>query len=446
MNRRRVSSQLLRAALVVVSICAISCGETADPDSDIPELAPLPLPPKPIAGCESEKYEYCDIRRSRCQKQVYSLVACLRGHSSDTPPAIRVISEDEYRAERELDWADYEVPSPNHFENALGLLGLVQKDALSQGSSIDDDVKLVAGYYSRLTTSVTVIDHGREFDGFNAVPLLAHEFVHAQQDQTLNLQSLDDAFGSTGDNRLALRSLVEGEAALYEALVTAALGGLEVADLDLKRAFSQHAELLTDWLLVQPSPYAVRWAGFPYGVGARYAYLAWSDFNPERLQAQFADPPQSTQRLLASQDALAPEVGVTIGTLAPVLPEPSMFETDTVLGALGILMFLGHAPSEDALSSLKPEVRARMFKLALAWRDDHLWVYSSAGASGVIWTITFSSKQFAADFASAAQAPSLGLDALRVSVSETRVTLVAATNLSLTEQLVTAADQLTQAE
>jgi hypothetical protein len=418
-----------RTALRVVGIGISLSGCGADDDIRASPWGDMPLSPAPIAGCEDEAYEYCDIRKAKCQRQVYSLVACLRALSDGEAPPVRVISEDEYRAEQAANWEETEVSTFNHFENALALLGLVDAGAYSEETQIDHNATNVDAYYSNETMAVTVIDHGTPFDDFDAVPLLAHEFVHAQQDQELNLKAFREAYASTGDQSLAVLSLIEGEATLYATLVAAALGGVHLRRIDLGATFDARAERRMEWLFEQPSPYSVRRSAFPYGAGALYAYLGWREFNPEGLRAQFADPPLSSQRLMASRDALAEEVGKPVQTAAPTSEAIGPFVTDDVLGALGVRLFLRGEASEDS------------DELALAWRGDHVWGYATETGNGVIWTVAFASAAAASNFAELAARMLAERDVFASQrVDGQTATVMVATDAVLLGELVSATD------
>jgi hypothetical protein len=417
--------RLLSTLVANAALCLPGCG--ADTDRHAPLLADESNPPAPIQGCEDEAYEICDIRATNCQRQIYSLVACLRGVTDDEPPPIRVLSEDEFREEQALAWVEREEPSPDHYENALVLLGLVVPGAFSQETEIEQRTEDVAAYYSTQTETVTVIDHGLAFDDVDVVPVLAHEFVHAQQDRELNLEALWEAHVTTGDQALGLRSLVEGEAMVYHTLVAASLAGANLQRLDLHSLFEAQAERSMTWLMEQPSPYAVRLSVFPYGTGALYAYLGWREYDPEGLRAEFADPPLSSQRLMASHDAVAPEVGTPLEVAAPTSDAIGSFVTSDVLGALGVRLFL------------RAEESAAADAVAAAWRGDSLWGYATDGSNGVVWSVAFADSEAAVAFAQFAEHTLGERDVVfRHRVDDTLVTLTVATEDALLDELVAA--------
>jgi hypothetical protein len=248
---------------------------------------------------------------------------------------------------------------------------------------------------------------------------LAHEFVHALQDQAYDLNAFKDAHKATDDAYLAADSVVEGEARFYETKLRVAFDGLaqdavhlpEYFQTNADYAFSQHA---TD------SSYLTTSLIFPYDYGGRYIYWQLEAGGRSNIDGLFTSPPPATLPYNLSQTGI---IDTVLSPVADPTPTPdagfSLFEDDS-LGAWltyeTVRTAGGNSTNADAIN------------YAGDWRGDHLWIYSDGTANNVafIWKVRWATASAATSFISrfsslhtSVQTIASGSDALIVGTSGT---------------------------
>jgi hypothetical protein len=386
----------LGLAALLLAAAPAGCGD--DDDGAAGPSAPY-VTPAPLPGCESFSYAVCDILDAACQAQWDALVGCLRGAPAGPGVPVRVIGEAEFAGELRRGGGDAP-PNLAHWESALVQLGLVVPGAYTEGGADGDLVSNVGAYYSSEEKSITVIDHGKPADGIGVNAIFAHELVHAAQDRELGLKAYREAYVTSFDSALASDALVEGEAEIYHALVTAALNGIESASFDLATVFDARADRRLDWALEQESAYLAADLSFPYGPGGRYVQQAFSSGGPEAVRALFASPPGTTRRVLL-RDLGGPDVApVDFGPAPQVAGYELMFEDS--LGALGVMLFGKRVGRRIAAALVEP------------FRGDHLYVYGSPAGTALVWRLALSTPA-SADLFLAMTRPAVSELARRVS-------------------------------
>ena len=91
----------------------------------------------------------------------------------------------------------------------MALLGLLSNASDVRTESIDESVRNTGAFYDSERRLITLIDSGAALDSPGIQYTLAHELVHALQDQTSGLYQLGERTGAT-DTVLAHGCLVEG--------------------------------------------------------------------------------------------------------------------------------------------------------------------------------------------------------------------------------------------
>ncbi len=381
MSSRHLSALCLRGAALAAAL-ALGCGSTEDSGVDgEPPIYPVP-------GCEELNHATCDVRVASCQERLFALAQCLRGGERDAElPVVRVVAPSEYGDRLRASFAENPPPTPNHWENALVLLGLAAPGAYSATVMVDDAVTNTGGVYWRATKDIWVIDHGEATDEDRASVVLVHEFVHALQDREVNLTAFWEEHATSTDAVLAVRAVIEGEAELHETRYAASQLGLDPRGVDFRAHFEGARRLAADYLRQQASPYPAGNGSFPYRYGGRYMNFAWEKGGHDEVLARFASPPRNSHALMASVlEPLAEEV--TPVDLPAVLPPAEWLpESEVALGAWGVWLALRHAPIELADAA------------AQGWRGDSLAVYSRATTQTLlVWQLDFATEQSAASF------------------------------------------------
>ncbi len=370
------------------------------------------------SGCgRREELETCDINQRSCQEDVYYAVVRARGDGYDPfdgVPPIRTISKDAY--EKELfpdgipqpppDDDDAGVPEPppetkvNPWDVSLQWLGLLQKRVSSGQAQAQDFLVTVAAFYTWDTQTVTIVTNP-DIPVRNPradTTLLAHELVHALQDNESDL-SLSDG---TLDGNFASNAFIEGEARMYEYLIGREIDDESPRAADWGRFFRWDVGIQRTEIAKGSSRlYSTWW--FLYSLGTNALMERWLDGGNASVRhfARYAP-----RRAI---DYLAAFEGVAVTPVAPlacrVQPPADSFQYTHYnrLGALNFYAFL--------LASLDPAVardgdrwlaanRAdddlpdeELWNAALDWRDDQLFVFFEPEEQTVAmtWRLRFSS-------------------------------------------------------
>ena len=214
--------------------------------------------------------------------------------------------------------------------------------------------------------------------------ILAHELRHALQDQYMDLhRSLPDTVGDFDDRRMALMSLVEGDATLVmEKFLTrrlgidsGTLGNMDLGSMALPAGMGlpDTAPVLRDQLLV------------PYLSGRQFVYALWQKGGWAGVRAAWDRPPFSTEQVLHPEKYLAGEpASMPALTLAP---KGGTVVSDGVLGELFIRTLLGEGGEAGAAG----------------WAGDHFKMWDLSGRSLLVWRSVWDSDAERAEFLAAAR-------------------------------------------
>jgi hypothetical protein len=238
-----------------------------------------------------------------------------------------------------------------------------------------------------------VIDRGDPVADLDADATLAHEFVHALQDRRHDLGSFGgDAEGSS-DRALALTSVVEGEAMLYQLLLMLAYSGIDLKRANYAGLFQSLVAQGEQLASSAGSPMVTAAGIFPYTYGARYMGEHWLRGSSAALDRLYEQPPESSLQVMWEGSSSLPAIAAF-----DVLPAPLdgyRFVADDVVGAWVLFSrMLDLAGGLYSASTLRA--------LASQWRGDRFWVYQSeAGAAetAVVWWIDWSDAGSATHFA-----------------------------------------------
>jgi hypothetical protein len=393
----------MRRLLGLLALVIAACGSSDEPDSS--PLPPVLEPAVPLPECPEHDYEVCDVRNADCQQRLASLAACIRGSEPVADLPIDVLSEAEYAEKIRQDLADTPEPAVDHFERALSMLQLAPETGTTRAEDIANRVENVLGVYYSDEKRIIIIDHGKPADTAYIDATLVHEFVHALQDVDYDLSNWQQEAALTFDVRLALRSVVEGEASFLDARAAVPLLGIDIAEVDFDSAMREYLSAVEDEIAESKSRYRDSYATFPYGFGAIRAYRAWLEGGLRGLEAAWASPPRTTQQILSEQLGLntPQESGVEISE--PVVEGLALTTRDT-LGAWGLSLFLA------ARNEREPQERA------LSWRGDQLSVFTDTVVEGepspnaprtyLLWQLELDSESMAQALAQAASSSCRG--------------------------------------
>jgi hypothetical protein len=356
---------------------------------------------RPVEGCEQFSYQSCNILSADCESELFRLVGCLRGEdvaAAGSPP-VSLLSEAEATAlVLEQGDAPTDAAPDQDFSAAvrgLELLGLVDPGLISnQSDVVDVTISSVAAFYQPSTRAVVIIDRGERLDDLDANGTLAHEFVHAWQDRRHDLASFDGDPDADSDRLLALDSVVEGEAMLYQLLLILAYQGVNLKQANYAGMFQSLVDQGEQLASTQGSPMVTASGIFPYTYGARYMGEHWLAGSHEQLDQIFEQPPASTLEVMWQGSAAnVPEIEPL--ELMPAPLAGYRFVADDVAGAWVMFSRLLD------LSGAREDMDA-VRELSLHWRGDRFWIYQSedaALATAVVWWSDWSDAASATQFA-----------------------------------------------
>lgn len=175
-------------------------------------------------------------------------------------------------------------------ESLLTLLGLIEPDLDLAKFMIDLYTEQVNGFYEPEEKAFYVLEDGEQTAMDQLV--IAHEYVHALQDQHFGLERIGDE-SMNADQRRAFRALAEGDATLSMYLYAdehvplidllqfySRAGGFEQEVLDASPSFIQGMEL------------------FPYQDGLNFVIALYDSGGWEAVNEAYENPPQSTEQVL----------------------------------------------------------------------------------------------------------------------------------------------------
>ncbi len=326
----------------VILMCAMGCGD--DAPRAVPDEFGCPMP------------RVCDILETRCQEDVFEIVTCNRDAGDLTMPPVRVIDAETYQQEALDDSAEIDEELWTRQNRAYSLFGLEPADA-QLGDEIGDYTATVGAFYSPDEDWITIIHDGDALASEGAVSLLAHEFVHAQQDQEIDLATYGAATNRGQDGGLAARALIEGEAVLYDTMVSVRLEGHTARELDWESWYWDWQAAAREALVEEDFVPAMAWRYFPYAFGVEHMYVAWANGGPSGVAAYRLPPMVSARQVMAGYEADEPNNGAWVEDLGdvatPVLgPEYELVLTAT-LGAFIYQAFAARLGCDAPVTSLR---------------------------------------------------------------------------------------------
>lgn len=321
-------------ALLLLAACSPSPPAAAPVLIDDPPPQPVAEPPaRPITEAAPDP-------GAAARKKVHEMlerVARARGLPVRREVASKVLNRAEVLA-RIRAHVEREVPR-EEVENEgemLAALGLVPSDY----NFVEGTYRLIqgriAGFYEPDDGTMYLLD---DLDDAEATETLAHELVHALQDQSFPLAPMLAYKPGDGDRISAVHSLVEGDAtsAMFDVSMGSAFAMSEDA-LRLALAFSNALSpegATTPHVLTESlsAPYA---DGFAF-VQERRKLGGWA-----AVDAAFRALPASTEQILHPEkyDAHEPPIAVAVPPLGALGPgfRPA---SDDVLGEQGLRIMLG---------------------------------------------------------------------------------------------------------
>src|SRR5664280_519113 len=294
---------LLCIAASVIGLGGTACGSSDNRSSG---GSPLDNYSVPIKGCEQYSYSACDITAPECQANIFELVKCVRQTPDGVLPPITTITAAEYQDQLAQSSSDLNPDDLKRHETALVMLGLASPGDLTVSNQVSVLVNTVSAYYSDDDQKVTIIRSETTptpAELHSQSITLAHELVHALQDQGYGLKKFHSDHSATYDANLASDSVVEGEAILYETMLRAAFDGLTPDKVNYAERFTSAADYVLNKYATD-SPFLITPRVFPYFYGGPYVYLQLQATGRPGIDALFASPPVASLPYILSQTSI----------------------------------------------------------------------------------------------------------------------------------------------
>jgi len=245
-----------------------------------------------------------------------------------------VITKDEFRAHLAEDIDREERAAIENEETVLNLFGLIDPSQNLEEVLIDVQTEQTAGFYTPEDDKFYVLE--AEEQSATDQTVIAHEYVHALQDQHFDLAALTDV-ESDDDRRLAFRALVEGDATMSTILYA----DEHVPVIDMLSLMSSAGGIESE--AIESTPMVIQETlTFPYDAGLEFVNALYKRGGWEEVNAAYESPPQSTEQILHPErywDGDNPQK-VSLDNLAGKLGDAWEELDNEVMGELGLRLTL----------------------------------------------------------------------------------------------------------
>jgi hypothetical protein len=259
----------------------------------------------------------------------------------------------------------------------------------------------VLGFYDPEAKHMTIVDEDGEVSP-DELMVLAHEHVHALQDQHYDLEARLGVFDDDAD--LALRALVEGEATIVMYIwAVKRLSPYDWTEIEEHGA----VDIPTDYEPLRSIP-PILWrpGEFPYVDGAAFVYEFWGPGGWDAVHEMWGDPPASTEQVLhPHRYPHDVPVAVNLPDVATAMGDGWSTTAELTMGELQTSVLLADGDDwdygEDDDVFTFPQ--ARNAEAAEGWGGDRLQMLDGPREGWVIvWQTTWDSEADALEFAAAA--------------------------------------------
>lgn len=283
-------------------------------------------------------------------------------------------------------------------ESLLKRLGLLPGD-MDLLATLEEFVSTdVAGYYRPEQSDIAIIEKDGLGDQISEW-ILAHEYVHALQDQHFDIEATQDA-SPQGDAQLAVGALTEGDATflMMAMAMDDALSGSASA--------IEGAGIIEDDSLLDSLPIILsRELIFTYLDGLAFVQRMWGQGGWSRVDEVWREPPSSTEQIIHPEHYPDEQpVAVELPDLAGLLGDGWESRYETTMGELRLSILVSGQEEYEI-----PEVPLWGITLANAeaaagWGGDTVADLDGPdGAWAVVWQTTWDTPADAAEFAPAAE-------------------------------------------
>lgn len=327
-----------------------------------------------------------DVLNAQIREGIETAVIDLSGLTPLVPIEPTLLTRDQLGARLDADFS--ETISPEEARRdvlTLSMFDFVTADYDLTSDLVDLYSQNVLGFYDAETAEFVVISED-DVLGYSEQLTHAHEFVHALQDQTYDLQRLNDPNLDT-DAAAAFRALVEGHASLIEGLYLVDSG----MPVEAFREIMLEAETGNQQLADFPD-FLVNDISFPYTAGYDFVMALYRQDGLAGIDGAWNNPPQSTEQILHPERYLAgdaPQI-VTLPPLTATLGAGWALLNEDTFGEFYLRQYLSQQLDKNSVELA-----------ASGWGGDRYAVYRHEADEALVMVLrlAWDSAQDRAEFA-----------------------------------------------
>ena len=333
----------------------------------------------------------------KMRAEVIGRVESIRGLEARADIPVRYVDPQQSLAELMAGLEDEDVEEIEADADLLTRLGLLPPD-LDVMSTFESFLESgVAGYYRPDYGDVALVYHERQPEVIVRWTL-AHEYVHALQDQHFDITETSEA-AAKGDARAAVSALTEGDATFL--MVAIALGDALGDSPD----FAQQTGLPEDEAVLAALPSILqRELLFPYFDGLNFAQRMWGRGGWSSVDETWLAPPTSTEQIM-HPERYPDEQPILVGLpdVAQALGDGWASRYETTMGELRASVLVAadepwEIPEFPLVGMTLPNAAA-----AAGWGGDSIVTLDGPDESwAVVWQTTWDTAKDADEFAAAA--------------------------------------------
>lgn len=228
--------------------------------------------------------------------------------------SIQRVSQEELRVRLAEELSDQEtLDELAVLSRANALLGLTPPGMDLHQTLVDLLSGAVVGQYRFKEKRMYLIAAAEAPIGAEAKITVAHEYIHALQDQNFDIGAMVERVKDQDDWSLALRALIEGDATISELIYARE----HLAPDEIQTLFEHSG---SGGPSMDSVPFILREElRFPYNDGFFFVIELWQEGGYDRVNAAYHDPPTSTEQVMHPQKFFAGEPPIEVG-LPDLLP------------------------------------------------------------------------------------------------------------------------------
>ncbi|MDQ5826133.1 MAG: hypothetical protein M3441_18225, partial [Chloroflexota bacterium] len=246
----------------------------------------------------------------------------------------------------------YSIEEAQQDEMIAWLMRLIkQRDVDLEKKAVEVHTEGILGFYSPDTNQLFVLG---EADNMNPETraTLAHEFVHALQDQHFDLVRLIQQYSHDSDRRLAMRALVEGDATMSDLLYTYNHEQIDYSKQEQESVARSNAQEHSTEEEDMEGMYVGRTIYFPYIQGSDFVYELSRVGGYSTINQAYQDPPVSSEQIMHPEKYLQTPHDVPMHVALPPLTDTLgtgwTFKREDTAGEWELLMVLDETKASNS--------------------------------------------------------------------------------------------------